>query len=95
MLGSGAVDLILGTHVHVPQPCERINGRYVLYGMGNSLSNQSPDSDPRLRPETQDGMVADGHVIEPVGPQHQPESADRPMSTLRSLGSCDPIAVAS
>ncbi|MGB3762569.1 MAG: CapA family protein [Ornithinimicrobium sp.] len=118
LLESGAVDLILGTHVHVPQPCEQINGRYVLYGMGNSLSNQSPDTDSRLRPETQDGMVAeitltvsgdgmvesalavqptrvnlDGHVIEGVGPNHQPESANRTMDTLRSLGSCDPTAL--
>lgn len=58
LLNSEAVDLILGTHVHVPQPCAKINGRYVLYGMGNSLSNQSPDVDSRLRPETQEGMVA-------------------------------------
>ncbi len=118
LLESGAVDLILGTHVHVPQPCEKINGRYVLYGMGNSLSNQSPDTDSRLRPETQDGMVAqisltvtadgtvdsalavqptrvnlEGHVIERVGPKHEPESAARTMSTLRSLDSCDPQAL--
>lgn len=58
LLTSGAVDLILGTHVHVPQPCAKINDRYVLYGLGNSLSNQSPDVDSRLRPETQEGMVA-------------------------------------
>ncbi len=58
LLESDEVDLILGTHVHVPQPCAKINGRYVLYGLGNSLSNQSPDVDYRLRPETQEGMVA-------------------------------------
>ncbi len=118
LLESGAVDLILGTHVHVPQPCDKIDGRYVLYGMGNSLSNQSPDSDSRLRPETQEGMVAeitftlspddtvtsalavqptrvnlDGHVIEPTGPENHPESADRTMDTLASLGSCDPTTL--
>lgn len=59
LLTSDAVDLILGTHVHVPQPCAKINDRYVLYGLGNSLSNQSPDVDSRLRPETQEGMVAE------------------------------------
>ena len=51
LLRSGDVDLILGTHVHVIQPCERIAGRYVFYGLGNSLSNQSPTTSPALRPE--------------------------------------------
>ncbi len=59
LLEAGAVDLILGTHVHVPQPCAKINDRFVLYGMGNSLSNQSPEVDSRLRTETQEGMVAE------------------------------------
>lgn len=56
LLRSGDVDLILGTHVHVIQPCERIAGRYVFYGLGNSLSNQSPTTSPDLRPETQEGL---------------------------------------
>lgn len=115
LLESSDVDLILGTHVHVPQPCAKINDRFVLHGMGNSLSNQSPDVDSRLRAETQDGMVAQvtltlagdgtvtselavqptrvdliGHVIEPVGPDHHPESAQRTMDTLASLGTCKP-----
>lgn len=59
LLESASVDLILGTHVHVVQPCERINDRYVLYGLGNFLSNQSPDTtNGALLPETQEGMVA-------------------------------------
>jgi poly-gamma-glutamate capsule biosynthesis protein CapA/YwtB (metallophosphatase superfamily) len=59
LLESDQVDLVLGTHVHVVQPCEQINGKHVLYGMGNFLSNQSPDTTSgALRPETQEGMVA-------------------------------------
>lgn len=59
LLESGEVDLILGTHVHVIQPCEKIDGRYVLYGLGNFLSNQSPDTTRGgLRRATQEGMVA-------------------------------------
>ena len=59
LLESDEVDLVLGTHVHVIQPCEQINGKHVLYGMGNFLSNQSPDTTAGgLRPETQEGMVA-------------------------------------
>ena len=58
LLESDSVDLILGTHAHVVQPCEKINGKYVLYGMGNSLSNQSPETASSLRPETQEGLIA-------------------------------------
>ncbi|MBK6885707.1 MAG: CapA family protein [Tetrasphaera sp.] len=57
LLSSPDVDLILGTHVHVVQPCEEINGKYVFYGMGNFLSNQSPQVDATLRPETQEGVI--------------------------------------
>lgn len=59
LLTSDAVDLILGTHVHVIQPCEKINGKYVIYGLGNFLSNQSPDTTAgKLRRATQEGMIA-------------------------------------
>lgn len=57
LLTSGAVDAILGDHVHVVQPCEKINGRYALYGMGNFLSNQSPDVVSSLSPSNQDGTL--------------------------------------
>jgi poly-gamma-glutamate synthesis protein (capsule biosynthesis protein) len=36
---SGMVDLIVGHHAHVLQPIERVNGVWVVYGMGNVLSN--------------------------------------------------------
>jgi poly-gamma-glutamate capsule biosynthesis protein CapA/YwtB (metallophosphatase superfamily) len=59
LLGSGAVDLILGTHVHVIQPCETIDGRTVFYGLGNFLSNQSPQTARTSLPVgTQEGMIA-------------------------------------
>ena len=63
LLESDAVDLILGTHVHVIQPCEKINDKYVIYGLGNFLSNQSPDTTRgKLRKETQEGMIARFHL---------------------------------
>lgn len=82
LLGSDAVDLILGTHVHVIQPCERINGKHVLYGMGNFLSNQSPDVAPSLLPGTQEGMVAeltlqrDGQGVVTTQMAYQPTRVD-------------------
>ncbi|MFX0537675.1 CapA family protein [Ornithinimicrobium sp. Y1847] len=58
LLTSGDVDLILGTHAHVIQPCEEIDGKQVIYGLGNFLSNQGPVSSAGLLPETQEGMIA-------------------------------------
>ena len=52
LLAAPEIDLILGDHVHVVQPCEQIDGKYVMYGMGNFLSNQSPGQDASLRPTT-------------------------------------------
>lgn len=40
LLKSGAVDLIIGAHPHLVQPCAKVNGRYVLYSVGNFLSTQ-------------------------------------------------------
>lgn len=55
LLNSPDIDLILGDHVHVVQPCQKINDKYVIYGMGNFLSNQSPTQDRSLKTDTQDG----------------------------------------
>lgn len=55
LLNSADVDLILGDHVHVVQPCQKINDKYVIYGMGNFLSNQSPSQDRSLTLSNQDG----------------------------------------
>jgi poly-gamma-glutamate synthesis protein (capsule biosynthesis protein) len=83
LLQSGTVDLILGTHVHVIQPCETINGRTVFYGLGNFLSNQSPDTTRgALSEATQEGMVVratftvgpDGAVTS--GVDYQPTRVD-------------------
>jgi poly-gamma-glutamate capsule biosynthesis protein CapA/YwtB (metallophosphatase superfamily) len=57
LLSSPDVDLILGDHVHVVQPCEKIGDKYVMYGMGNFLSNQSPTQDRTLKSDNQDGSM--------------------------------------
>ncbi|WP_424214395.1 CapA family protein [Streptomyces sp. BI20] len=36
------IDLILGTHNHVPQPYEKINGTWVVYGMGDQIASFVP-----------------------------------------------------
>ncbi len=41
---SGEVDLIVGHHAHVLQPIEQVNGVWVVWGMGNVLSNHPTSS---------------------------------------------------
>ncbi|MEV0666410.1 CapA family protein [Actinomadura luteofluorescens] len=53
LLRSRDVDLILGGHAHVVQPFERINGKWVAYGMGNQVANPTANT-----PSTHRGLVA-------------------------------------
>jgi len=40
----GVIDLVVGHHAHVVQPIESVNGTWVVFGLGNVLSNM-PTSD--------------------------------------------------
>lgn len=51
LIASPDIDLVVGHHAHVVQPIEEIDGEYIVYGLGNSLSAQ------RRLPSTQDGVV--------------------------------------
>ena len=41
LLASPDIDLVYGHHAHVVQPFERIGGKWVVYGLGNHLAEQS------------------------------------------------------
>ncbi|MEU2183833.1 CapA family protein [Streptomyces thermolilacinus] len=49
--GRPDIDLILGTHAHVPQAYEKVNGTWIIYGMGDQIAgamvNHSGAHDPR------------------------------------------------
>jgi poly-gamma-glutamate synthesis protein (capsule biosynthesis protein) len=62
LLASPDVDLIIGDHVHVVQPVERFGDEYVIYGMGNLLSNQSAAAG--LPAGTEDGMLVTAQVVQ-------------------------------
>jgi poly-gamma-glutamate capsule biosynthesis protein CapA/YwtB (metallophosphatase superfamily) len=53
ILASDDVDLIVGHHAHVVQPFEQIGGKWVAYGLGNSIARHS---DPRG--DTEEGAAA-------------------------------------
>lgn len=57
LLASPYVDAILGTHAHVVQPCAKINGKFVFYGLGNFISNQGPGHGPQTE-SNRDGVLA-------------------------------------
>jgi hypothetical protein len=59
LLRRGTVDLIVGQHAHVVQTIRRIAGRFVVYGEGNLISNQTSLCCPA---EAQDGLIAVIHV---------------------------------
>lgn len=55
------VDLIVGHHVHVIQPIEQVNGTWVVFGMGNFLSNMPTGSFPA---KSQDGEIVSVSIDE-------------------------------
>ncbi|MFD3330358.1 CapA family protein [Streptomyces sp. NPDC058701] len=38
--GRPDIDMILGTHAHVPQPYEKVNGTWIVYGMGDQVAGE-------------------------------------------------------
>ena len=51
LLPSPDIDVLVGHHAHVVQPIEQVEGTYVVWGLGNQLSNQS-------EPPRRDGLTA-------------------------------------
>jgi poly-gamma-glutamate capsule biosynthesis protein CapA/YwtB (metallophosphatase superfamily) len=64
LLADPSVDLILGHHAHVVQPVQRIHGKWVAFGMGNSLSAQSAAC---CSAATQDGVLLKVTVVRKAG----------------------------
>ena len=46
------ITAIVGQHVHVVQPIERVNGKLVVFGEGQILSNEDESCCPPARPRT-------------------------------------------
>ncbi|MEU7791773.1 CapA family protein [Amycolatopsis sp. NPDC049159] len=53
ILASDDVDLIIGHHAHVVQPFEKLGGKWVAYGLGNSVARHSEP-----RGDTEEGAAA-------------------------------------
>lgn len=73
LLASPDVDLIVGHHAHVVQPIERINGEWLVYGVGNLLHNMT-------QPVRRDELLVQVRVAEqPGGPLQVEEVAVVPL----------------
>lgn len=62
LTASDDVDLVVGEHAHVVQPITRVNGKLVVYGMGNQIAQQEPS-----RPATYEGITVEVTVRERPG----------------------------
>lgn len=97
--GRPDVDLILGTHAHVPQAYEKVNGTWVVYGMGDQIAGPMVDHagtyDPRgnestlarftFRPPTRPGARWEVSQAEFV-PQWMDTEAGRVVNLNEAIG---------
>lgn len=87
---SGQVDLIIGSHPHVPQPYELLEGgpdgegMWVAYSLGNFISNQDEYC---CVPQTATGLFMTATVVKPVdGPARVTGLEWTPMTVDREGG---------
>ena len=59
LLPNPDIDLIVGHHAHVVQEVRRIGDEYAAFGLGNLLSNQSPQTCSECPAGTQDGVIVE------------------------------------
>lgn len=59
LTASPDVDLVLGEHAHVVQPITRVNGKWVVYGMGNMVAQNDVSI-----PATYEGITVDFDLAE-------------------------------
>ena len=59
LVASPDITAVVGQHVHVVQPIEMVGGKFVVFGEGNFLSNQTPNCCPAA---SQDGIIGLLHL---------------------------------
>lgn len=55
--GRPDIDLILGTHAHVPQAYEKVNGTWVVYGMGDQIAGEMSNYQGARDPRGNEGTI--------------------------------------
>jgi hypothetical protein len=89
LTASPDITAIVGQHVHVVQPIRQINGKLVVFGEGNLISNQTSACCPEA---SQDGMIAlltitvDGHGARVTRVRYVPIWIRHPDFTVVPIG---------
>lgn len=55
--GRPDIDLILGTHAHVPQAYEKVNGTWIIYGMGDQIAGDMINHEGAFDPRGNQGSI--------------------------------------
>ncbi|MFG3344143.1 CapA family protein [Streptomyces sp. NPDC048018] len=62
------IDLIIGTHAHVPQAYEKVNGTWIVYGMGDQIAGEMVNHEGAHDPRGNQGTLARFTFAPPRGP---------------------------
>ncbi|MEU6879026.1 CapA family protein [Streptomyces sp. NPDC046712] len=62
------IDLILGTHAHVPQAYEKVNGTWVVYGMGDQIAGDMINHGGAFDPRGNQGTLGRFTFTPPTAP---------------------------
>ncbi|MFJ4808922.1 CapA family protein [Streptomyces longwoodensis] len=66
--GGPDIDLVLGTHGHVPQAYEKVNGTWVVYGTGDQVAGETTNDQGATDPRGRQSTVARFTFAPPVRP---------------------------
>ncbi|MFH9725527.1 CapA family protein [Streptomyces sp. NPDC017254] len=55
--GRPDIDLIIGTHAHVPQAYEKVNGTWIVYGMGDQIAGDMINHEGAFDPRGNEGGI--------------------------------------
>lgn len=66
--GRPDIDLIIGTHAHVPQAYEKVNGTWIVYGMGDQIAGDMVNHDGAFDPRGNQGTLGRFTFTRPEAP---------------------------
>ncbi|MGW7428105.1 CapA family protein [Streptomyces sp. NPDC054861] len=66
--GRPDIDLIIGTHAHVPQAYEKVNGVWIVYGMGDQIAGDMINYQGSLDPRGNQGTLGRFTFSQPAAP---------------------------
>ncbi|MFE9450818.1 CapA family protein [Streptomyces sp. NPDC006739] len=66
--GRPDIDLILGGDAHVPQPYEKVNGTWVVYGLGDEVAGEMRDARGARDPRADESTIARFAFAPPAAP---------------------------